>query len=870
MNRIKIIDGNSLLFRSFYALYNPSMDKNSLMRTKSGIPINAIFIFHKFIRSIRQDLSGSDRIVVCFDTGKKTFRKDMLDAYKKQRKPIEPELLAQLPIARELLDSMNIYHCELDGYEADDLAGSLATLAKNRGDEVILYTSDKDYLQLIDTNVTVNFLRKGLSVIEVYNKENILEKFGVRADQICDYKGLVGDASDNFKGIPGVGEKTACKLLSEYDSLEEIISGMEQKNSKLAMNILEHQEEGRFCKKLAQMVLDLDVEKIYSESIVRPIVKKELISFYKKYDFKKFLEEFLNQESLFASGENLLKSNVPIGFKKPDYDKVKIIKKLDEIHDKNFIGALFSYDGKNYHLSKIKGLYLLTKMNIYFVAGEDIRTSNVLSFFEDENNTYITFDEKALCYILARFDVENKAKCVFDLLLATYLIDTNVDDNVKSVLESYGYSINSDVDIYQNAIEALVVLKDVAIKKLEEEKQMELYYDIEVPLARVLAKMELRGVPLDLSSLAEYSKELHIKLDNIKNKILSYSSHEINLNSPKQVSSFLYEELGIKKVDKKGSTSNDVLLKIRNSHPVIAMIMEYRKYSKLIQSYTDALPNNIYPDNRLHAIFNQALTTTGRLSMSEPNLQNISIRDEEGKEIRKSFFYPDTYSFLSYDYSQIELRLLAHLSEDEELIQVFNSGKDIHTMTAAKLFGKDFNDVTSLERRIAKTVNFSIVYGTTSYGLSEKLEITVGQSKMIIDSFYNTFKKIKPFEESCIEFAKNHGFVTTMLNRRRYLPDINSSNFALREFSKRAAVNAVVQGSAADLIKKAMIDIENGLKGFDSEMILQIHDELVFKVRPEEVKEVEKIIKEKMENALKLKVPLVVEGSLGASWYEAK
>ncbi len=871
MNRIRIIDGNSLLFRSFYATFNPSMDKSALMRTKSNIPVNAIYVFHKFIRSLRQDLESGDRIVVCFDTGKKTFRSKMLESYKMQRKPIEPELLAQIPIAKEMLDVMKIFHCELEGYEADDLAGSLANFSKSRGDEVLLYTSDKDYLQLIDDNVSVNFLRKGLSEIEVYNKENIVEKFGVKASQICDYKGLVGDTSDNFKGIPGVGDKTACKLLSSYESLEDIINSMEGVNSKLAANIIAHQEEGKFCKELARIVTDLDVEDYYKESLLKPIVKEEIVAFYKKYEFKRFLEDFLNQESLFELADSIKpESSMPLGFKKSDYDGVKKIKSIDEVNDKNFVGAVFSYKKRNYHLEDISGLYLITEKNIYFIESDDIIDSKIDTFFSNSSKEYVTYDDKALYYIFSRYGIKVEAKCVFDLLLATYLIDTNVSDDPRSVLESYAYPINEEEDIFLSVASALISLKEIALNRLKEEEQIDLYFNIELKLARVLALMEIRGVPLDLKSLKEFSLRLHETMDKISDEIYSYASEPLNLNSPKQVSAFLYDELGIRKVDKKGSTSNDVLLKLINDHPVIPLIIKYRKYSKLITSYTDALPNNIYEDNKLHAIFNQALTTTGRLSMSDPNLQNISIKDNEGKEIRKSFFYPDNSLFLSFDYSQIELRLLAHLSGDEDLIQVFNSNEDIHLVTAAKLFNKDIKDVTSLERRIAKTVNFSIVYGTTSFGLSEKLEISVSDSKKIIDSFYQTFKSIKPFEEKCIEFAKTNGYAKTMLNRRRYLPDINSSNFALREFSKRAAVNAVVQGSAADLIKKAMIDVEEALTGFKSEMILQIHDELVFMVKEDELEEVKRIVKEKMENAFKLSVPLEVEGSVGTTWYEAK
>lgn len=879
MSKIKIIDGNSLLFRAFYSMYSYGGDSGSLMHAKDGTPTNAIFVFHNFMKKIKADLKPEDRMVVCFDTHHKTFRSEKMKEYKIQRKPLEEELRVQLPIARELLEAMNITSIEMPGYEADDIAGSLTMYAKSRGDSVILFTSDKDYLQLLQEDVTIHFLKTGLSQIEVYTHLNLKEKFGVLPEQVTDYKGLVGDTSDNFKGIPGIGPKTATKLLETYGNLENIIEAMHELNTKTALNIIEHQEEGRFCKELATMVLDLPVLECYNNSLFRPYEKDKLSDFYKKYDFTSFLNSLNNANSIAPASDNekeriasLAKDNFSLQYEKSTISEYKEIKSLSEVITGKIDTIVLSYQKKNYLREEIQGLFLLNSHNAFFLSLENLESDDALKeLLNDETFSFSTYDQKALIGGLSRSNISVKAKADFDLLLATYLIDTNVEDRIESVLNCYNFKIKKDLPLPLSAAIAARTLKETVLKRLAELDETSLFYDIELPLSRVLANMEIEGVPLDLKTLEEYSRFCHEKLRSLELRIFEYSGGSVNLNSPKQVATLLYATLGIPMIDKKGSTANDVLLKLKNSHPIITLLIEYRKWTKIVNSYTDALPGNVFADGKLHAIFNQALTTTGRLSMMEPNLQNISIRSEEGKAIRKSFFYPDDINyFLSFDYSQIELRLLAHLSEDQNLLSVFNSSADIHSSTASKIFNIPLEQVGEKERRIAKTVNFSIVYGTSSYGLSEKLDISVGEAKSIIEAFYNTFSKIKPYEASIIDFATREGYVKTILNRRRYLPDINSSNRMLREFSKRAAVNATIQGSAADLIKVCMIKINEVLKPYQTKMILQIHDELVFKVPQSEIKEVLPLIKKTMESALILRVPLLVEGNSAKSWYEIK
>ena len=876
MAKTYIIDGNSLLFRAFYALFRPGVE---LMHNKDGIPTNAIYSFKNMMQKIKNELSFDDKMIVCFDTDSKTFRSQELETYKKNRKPLEPALKTQMPLARKLLDAMGIFYYELPGYEGDDIAGSLAKYAAKLGDEVSLFTSDKDFLQLLDDNIVVRFLRKGLSEIELFTKDNIYEKLGFRADQVIDYKGLVGDSSDNFKGIPGIGEKTAVKLLNEYGHLEEIIIGMQSQNSKTAKNIVENADLGRFCKHIATIITDIpDIDKVYEKGQVKDFNYLELKAFYKKYDLYKFLKE-LEEEMQKREGEQMsldfdeerLEAYSNFEFVKATKNAYSI-KEITTLKDINISSIVVSYSGNNPHSGIVDCFYLSDGQNIFFISKDNAIKDEYFKNSLTSNEPKSTYDLKGLIVIADRLNLPTPNGFDFDILLATYLIDADVESEAKSILNCYGVNDESLPPYALLAIKS-IELKDTIINKLKELEEIELFEKIEMPLTKVLASMEIEGFPIDKATLERINEQYKEKLAKIREQIIQYVGHEINLNSPKQVGDLLFNELGLTnpKSKKSISTSFEVLNSMKNQHPIVELLINYRKINKSISSYTESLPQHIFSDGKIHAMFNQALTTTGRLSMSEPNLQNISIRNEESKEIRKAFFYPNNeFYIMSFDYSQIELRMIASLANVTQLLDAFNNDIDIHTTTASVVYHVPLEEVTHDMRRKAKAVNFGIVYGISSYGLAEQLEISRTEAKEIMDNFHSTFTGLEEYNNQVINFAKSHEYVSTILNRRRYLKDINSENHTLRAFSERAAINTTVQGSAADLIKVAMIKIDDMLKNYKTKMVLQIHDELIFKVPLDEKGIIEDKITEIMENALKLKCKLKVESSSAFCWYDAK
>jgi DNA polymerase I len=867
MSKTYIVDGNSLLFRSFFATFRPGVP---VMSTKDGIPTNAIYLYQKMLSQIKSELSFSDRLIVCFDTGKKSFRASKLESYKMNRKPIEPSLKAQLPLARELLDNMGILHIELEGYEGDDLAGSLTYYAASKGDDVTLFTSDKDFLQLlIADNVQIRFLRKGLSDVEIYTKNTIKSLKGYNADQVIDFKGLVGDPSDNIPGIIGVGEKTALKLLDQYPHLEDIFEGIKDDKSKISQKIIENKDMALFCREIARIVTNLDVKDYYEQGLLQKEKENELLAFYKRYELKNAYKELLDKQakdmSLFNMDEvNILDDNKEI--------EVKNIKKFNEL---DFVpnSILVSNTSTNFHEGEIKGFYLSNGEKVCFLENDNLNDDEDFKKYLISSKDKYTYDLKGLIVCLNRLGLPSILNVSFDLLIATYILHQNVKQDKISCLSFYKQNITNDsiekVDII--LVSLLSKVKNEVIKQLNDNQEYELYSQIELPLTRVLANMEIEGFPIDQSCLDSINVQFQNKLDSITQSINQLIGEKINLNSPKQVGELIYDKLQLKKKGRSNSTSIDVLMKLYDKHPVIPLIVEYRKYQKLVSSYTSSLGRYIHSDNKIHAIFNQALTSTGRLSMSEPNLQNISIRDKEAKEIRKAFYYPSyEYKFLSLDYSQVELRVLASVAKLDEMIDTFNSDVDIHSATASKIFHVDIDQVTDLQRRKAKAVNFGIVYGISNWGLAEQVHVSPTEAKDIIESFYNSYPGLREFEKSVIEFAKGNGYVKTILNRRRYIDEINDINRNNAEFGERAAVNTVIQGSAADLIKVAMINISKFLEGYKTKMILQIHDELIFKVPVDEMDFIEEKLKSIMENAIKLNCRLIAEGSFGNTWYDCK
>lgn len=864
MSKIIVIDGNSLLFRAFYATY---YDPSNIMRTKSGQATNAIFAFSNMITSLLTNLKKGDGIFVGFDAGKHTFRHQEYKDYKANRPELPKDLITQFPIARELLDKLNIVHYECDNLEADDICGIIANKAQKEGYKVYIYTSDKDYLQLIDENITIELIKKGLKDIKEMTPQTFKEEWGFEPIQITDYKGLRGDDSDNLKGIPGVGDKTAKQLISQFGDLESIIQNADTK-TKVGRNIIEFQDNGRICKHLAIIAKDQEIPIEVNETIYNGYKFNSVSEFANKYEFKSLVSKL---PKLFKQEE---KHN-----EKVDFCEVFDSNSID-FDDK--IGIDVDIENVNYHDAVFNGLAFTTSSKTFYISKANLlKDEKLLSILKNPDIKKFAFDFKKVRYVLAKNNIEVNG-LFFDLILASYLIDSSIKNDIESVLNYYSIDISYATTknlLFDDSTKQISIatsfysigLFEEIKEKLLARNQYELLVNIEQPLTIVLCDMELEGFPLDKETLLSFKTIYQEKLDILTKEIHLLAGEEFNINSPKQVSHILFEKLNLKS-NRKGSTSVEFLEMIKNEHPIISKILEYRKYAKIISTYVDGLIPFIHEDGKVHSTFNQALTTTGRLSSSEPNLQNISTRDEEGKQIRKAFFYKDpTLSILSLDYSQIELRILAHLSDAKSMIEFFNNDEDVHASTAIKIFNLD-REPTSAERRRAKTVNFGIVYGISDYGLSEQLDCPISEAKEIIKNFYQAFPEIKKFLNHLIDDATEKGYAETMFHRRRYLPELQSSQYQVREFAKRAAMNAPIQGSAADLMKVSMIQVYNAIKekGFRSKIVSQIHDELIFKVYEDEKEEFYKTVKEIMENSVKLKVKLKVDGGYARDWFSAK
>lgn len=867
MKKLVIVDGNSLLFRAYYA----TSFTGTIMRRKDGFPTNAIFGFTNMMNKIISTLKDGDLLFVSFDTGKKTFRHKEMETYKAQRKPIDEDLKLQLPVARELLKAMGVFYYELEGYEGDDLAGTVAKIGSNANLEVDVYTSDKDYLQLINDNISIYMITKGIKETKIMNKESLFNEMGLTPDQIRDYKGLMGDPSDNIKGIPGVGEKTAIKLLQQYSSLEGIIEAMKNEKSKLAQKIIDNQDLGKFCKHIATIDTDVPLPFTLEDLEYSGYDFNELSSFYTKEEFYSLLKKLK---------PNSKKRNInKTAEKSIKFEKI-LISSFKELPN-NISTFVLDYNQTNYHHANVNNVIFADDKNVYIydysLAKKD---KDFINFITNENIKKATFDSKAM-YVLLNKDHIQLNGITFDLLLASYLLDSSLANDPITVCAYFGKNIlsNDQLTLFDdnsstcNLTYVINSIKDEVIESLKEIDCYDLYNNIELKLAIVLAKMEIEGFPLNKEALNIINEKYKIILNELTEKIDELAGVKINLSSPKQVADLLFNKLMLPS-NKKQSTSIEILNNIKHLHPIVPLLIEYRKYSKLISTYTSGLSDYIFPDGKIHALFNQALTTTGRLSSSEPNLQNISVRDEEGKLIRKAFFYDeDNLSLLSLDYSQIELRLLAHMANVSLLIKAFNEGKDVHEQTAREIFNIPNNEeVPSSLRRKAKTVNFGIVYGISDWGLAEQLSCPIQEAKTIINNFYLVYPEIKTYFDNVIEFANKNNYVTTLFKRRRYILELNSDNYQTREFGKRAAQNAPIQGTAADLIKMAMIKIDEEItkQQLKSKLILQIHDELIFKIYPEEKEIMYNLVKSTMENIYPLKVKLEVDGSCAKTWYDCK
>lgn len=869
--KILLLDGNSLAYRAFFAL--------PLLTNENGIHTNAVYGFTMMLQRILEEEKPT-HMMVAFDAGKTTFRHETFSEYKGGRQKTPPELSEQFPYLRKLIDAYRIKQYELPNYEADDIIGTLSLEAEKHGDEVIVISGDKDLTQLASPSTTVYITRKGITDIEKYTVEHIKEKYGLTPLQIIDMKGLMGDSSDNIPGVPGVGEKTALKLLAAHGSVEGVYEAIDQQKGKMKEKLVANEDLAYISKQLATIERQAPVEVKLDDLGYEGPDQDELIRVWSELAFKSLLEK------MDYTAEETVKEDL----------KFTVVTEIEpSILTDEMAVHLEMYD-EHYHTCDLLGVALSDATDTYVIPMDVVKGSDILkTWLADPSKKKYMSDSKASTAAFLRSEIELDG-VDFDLMLGAYIVNPSLTytDMANIVLE-YGYTdVSTNEQVYGKGAKkkvpddavlnehiarkarAIWKVRDIIIKKLEDNQQFDLYDKLELPLASVLGKMESLGVKVDKAQLSDMGEELAAKLEKIESEIYSLAGQEFNINSPKQLGVILFENLGLpalKKTKTGYSTAADVLEKLEGQHEIISHILLYRQLGKLLSTYIEGLLKEIHNDGKIHTRFQQALTTTGRLSSTNPNLQNIPVRLEEGRKIRKAFVpsEPD-WVMVAADYSQIELRVLAHMSEDDRLVQAFKDDQDIHTATAADVFHVPLEEVTGDMRRAAKAVNFGIVYGISDYGLSQSLNIPRKEAAEFIDRYLKSFPGVQQYMTNIVSSAKKDGFVTTLMNRRRYLPDITSSNFNLRSFAERTAMNTPIQGSAADIIKKAMIDMDEALEreGLKANMLLQVHDELIFEAPKDELAKLMELVPKVMESAMELNVPLKVDIASGDTWYETK
>ncbi|RUN73510.1 DNA polymerase I [Staphylococcus epidermidis] len=876
LNKLVLIDGNSLSFRAFYAL--------PLLSNHAGIHTNAVYGFAMLLEKIIKE-EKPNHFLVAFDAGKTTFRHSKYSEYKGGRQKTPPELSEQFPYIRQLLDAYHIKRYELDNYEADDIIGTLSRQADEADFETIIITGDRDLTQLATDNVTIYYTKKGVTDVDHYTPEFIAEKYqGLVPKQIIDMKGLMGDTSDNIPGVAGVGEKTAIKLLNQFESVEGVYEHIEEVTAKkLKEKLINSKADALMSKDLATINVHSPIEvSLEDTKLTLQDDTAEKIELFKKLEFKQLLADIDTP----SNNEEVIDKTFEI---EQDFQNV-------DLNDLNEAVIHFELEGTNYLKDAILKFGFYTNHQHVVINADDVKNyKNLVRWLEDKNTTKIVYDAKKTYVSAHRLGI-NIENIEFDVMLASYIIDPSRSiDDVKSVVSLYGQNyVKDNITIFgkgkkhhipeesilnehiASVTEAISAVTPIMKSQLEDYNQIELLKDLELPLARILSEMEEIGIYIDINDLKEMEFEIQKKLDVLISNIHESAGEAFNINSPKQLGVVLFETLQlpvIKKTKTGYSTAVDVLEKLQGEHPIIDDILEYRQLSKLQSTYVEGLQKVISKDHRIHTRFNQTLAQTGRLSSVDPNLQNIPIRLEEGRKIRKAFKPTSKDSvILSADYSQIELRVLAHITQDESLKHAFINGHDIHTATAMKVFNVESDQVDSLMRRQAKAVNFGIVYGISDYGLSQSLGITRKKAKAFIDDYLASFPGVKQYMSDIVKDAKAQGYVETLLHRRRYIPDITSRNFNLRSFAERTAMNTPIQGSAADIIKLAMVKFSEKIKEtkYHAKLLLQVHDELIFEIPKSEVEDFSKFVEEIMEQALVLDVPLKVDSNYGATWYDAK
>lgn len=903
MSRLVLIDGNSIMNRAFYGIMSSKM-----LTTSDGTYTNAIYGFLAILFKIEEDLNP-DYIGVAFDLKGPTERHKMYEGYKANRHGMPDELAMQMPIIKDILRAMNIQIIEKQGYEGDDILGTFSKEAEKKGIDVTILSGDRDTFQLASDKVTIRIPRTkmGKTENEDYNKERIINEYGIEPEQLIDVKGLMGDSSDNIPGIPGVGEKTALNLIKNYQTIEKLYNEVENNSDlvdikgKLKEKIINNKDLAILSRKLGEININVPLEEKIEDLKTKEWNKKEVYQLFKYLKFNRFIERFHLEDENESEPQEEIFSKILITEEK------EILKLIEEIKkDKEMIYYLEKSQNEDSHsilnkeISSI-AIYEQEEKKSYFIKMNDDRIQLFKEVFEDKDIKKIGYKQKE-DYILLKENNINIAGISYDIEIAAYIInptenkysieklaidylkiDINEHNNKKedtqmNLFDSAENSNDEEKQINQACMYSYAI-GEIYLKtldKLKETNQLKLFNEIEMPLVEVLADMQYNGIYVDKEKLINFGLTLKTEIEKLTKEIYQLAGEEFNINSTKQLGVILFEKLKlpvIKKTKNGYSTDVEVLEKLKKEHEIIEKILEYRQLMKLNSTYVDGLiPYINEKDHKIHSYFHQTVTATGRISSTDPNLQNIPTRFDLGKQIRKVFEPEEGFVFVDADYSQIELRVLAHISGDENMIDAFNHDEDIHKQTASKVFNVPIDEVTSKQRSDAKAVNFGIVYGISDFGLGEQLGISRKQAKSYIEQYLEKYSKINEFMENIKEFAKTNGYVETLFNRRRYIPEMNSNNYMVRQFGNRVAMNTPIQGTAADIMKIAMITLYNKLKEkkLASKILLQIHDELLLQVKIEEKEEVKELLKTSMENAMKLKVPLKVELSQANNWYDAK
>ena len=854
MKKVILVDGNNLMFRSYYAtLYSGSMMTNS-----EGFPTNALYGFVNMMNKIISE-ENPEYIMVAFDIGK-TFRHEKYDYYKGKRDETPEDLKKQFPVAKKILNAMGIKYFELAGYEADDIIGTFAKKVDEEAEFVAtIVSSDKDLLQLISEDVDVKLLKQK-DYIRM-NREVFMNTYGLEPIKMIDLKSLMGDQSDNIPGVKGIGEKTAIKLLQTYSSLDGIYQNIENIKGATKQKLITDKDNAYMSYDIATIYREVPIDTNLDNIKYQNELTDELINIYNDLDFHSLLRKTTNKTT------------------SDDKIKYNLIKDLNNIDINSDVAINIDLDNDNYHQANIIGVSIYNDNLAIYIKKKDLVNTDFLNKI-----SIYTYNYKKLYSVLTRNNLYTPI-CTFDTLLAAYLLNYSVKDDIAYLAEKLDYPIKvsdkkeklTEEEFIERSLKkakfiynTVSPLKD----KLIENNQIDLLTNIEMPLSIVLAKMELTGIRIDKKQLEDMKEDIKIKIELISKDIYNYAGHEFNISSPKQLGEVLFDELKLPyaKKNKTGYVTDANVLGKLIEYPIIKQILEYRLLNKLYTTYIEGILNATQPDGKIHTIYTQALTRTGRLSSIEPNLQNIPIRNEFGRLIRKAFIPEENSQIMSSDYSQIELRIFAHLSNTKELIEAFNNKMDIHTKTAMDIFKVPDYAVTKNMRRQAKAVNFGILYGISPYGLAEDIGISPKEAKDFIDTYFKTYPGIKDYMNKEIEEAHKNGYVKTIMNRTRNIEELSSSNYMQRSMGERMALNTPIQGSSADILKKAMIEIDEKFKeeNIKSTMLLQVHDELIFNVLNEEKEKVKNIVKETMENTIKLNVPLEVDIEFGNNWYDAK